>query len=176
MKSIRRKLSALVLAFFICSFTINISGCGEEELDHIPEEAALNGGFETLLVALQASGRDVTLRQQGPYTFFAPVDGVFEALPPQLVEQLLLAVPVLRAILDYHIVYGEYTAEDLAGMSGETLTTLFGQKLQVSVQGGAVFVNDAPVVLADVPARNGVIHGIGGLLIPNVPEIQALLQ
>lgn len=169
------KLKVIGLAFCLFGLSLNIGSCSEQELEFIPEEAAINGGFETLLLTLQASGRDVTLRQLGPYTFFAPVNEVFEALPAELIEQILLAVPALRAILDYHIVYGDYNAEDLAAMSGTTLTSLFGEKLQISVNGGVVFINDAPVVVPDIPARNGRIHGIGGLLIPNVPEIQALL-
>lgn len=177
MKAFQTKLKVLAILFLILGVGFNFTSCGDEsELENIVETMDASGGFDSLLVALQASGRDVTWRQSGPYTVFAPVDDVFAALPPQLVEQLLLVVPALRAILDYHIVYGEYTSEDLVAMSGSSLTSLFGQNLTVTVQGGMVFINEAPVVVADIPAKNGLVHGIGGLLIPNVPEIQAFLQ
>jgi uncharacterized surface protein with fasciclin (FAS1) repeats len=41
-----------------------------------------------------------------------------------------------------------------------------GQKLDVVVRGGKVYVNAAQVTAADVYASNGVIHVIDGVLMP----------
>ena len=41
-----------------------------------------------------------------------------------------------------------------------------GQELKIMADGGAVMVNDAKVVTADVMASNGVIHVIDTVLLP----------
>ena len=56
------------------------------------------------------------------------------------------------------------TAESLT--DGQELTTLQGQTLKVTKSGDQVLINGIPVIAADVPATNGVIHVIGGVLVP----------
>ena len=51
-------------------------------------------------------------------------------------------------------------------MNGANPVTLNGQKLDVVVRGGKVYVNAAQVTTADVYASNGVIHVIDGVLMP----------
>ena len=45
--------------------------------------------------------------------------------------------------------------------------TLNGQELKITSQDGSVFVNNAKVVKADIPASNGVIHVIDTVILPN---------
>jgi transforming growth factor-beta-induced protein len=44
--------------------------------------------------------------------------------------------------------------------------TLSGGELEVTVQDGKVYINDAQVIIADIFTANGVIHVIDTVLIP----------
>jgi len=70
----------------------------------------------------------------------------------------------LANVVTYHVVEGVYMASDIT--DGLTLTSVQGENLVFSVDGGAVKVNDATVVVPDIPASNGVIHKIDGFLVP----------
>lgn len=72
----------------------------------------------------------------------------------------------LGNVVTYHVVEGVYMASDIT--DGLTLTTVQGEDLVFSVDGGAVKVNDvATVVAPDISASNGVIHKIDGFLVPD---------
>jgi uncharacterized surface protein with fasciclin (FAS1) repeats len=139
----------------------------------IVDTAVAAGDFDTLVAAVQAAGLEDTLRSDGPFTVFAPVDAAFEALPEGTVEQLL-AEPEgqLTEILTYHVVEGEVLAADVAGLDGQEVTTVNGATFTVAVgDDGSVTLTDAAggvvtVVQTDVEASNGVIHVIDGVLMP----------
>jgi uncharacterized surface protein with fasciclin (FAS1) repeats len=46
------------------------------------------------------------------------------------------------------------------------VTTLNGDSVTVSIVGGAVFINNAQVIIADIIADNGVVHVIDAVLVP----------
>ncbi len=48
----------------------------------------------------------------------------------------------------------------------DSATSLNGAPIQVSVEGGAVFVNDATVIATDIQGTNGVIHVIDRVILP----------
>jgi uncharacterized surface protein with fasciclin (FAS1) repeats len=51
-------------------------------------------------------------------------------------------------------------------MDGQSVPTVNGAELMVTVDGETVMVNDATVTAVDVPASNGVIHVIDAVLVP----------
>jgi len=137
-----------------------------DSLVDIPNTAINAGIFSTLVAALGAADLVGALSEpNGPYTVFAPTDDAFDALPDGLIECLLKPdyVDILSSVLLYHVVSGEAMSSDLEdGMSIETLN---GARLTVDLSDG-VKVNDVTVVTPDVSASNGVIHIVGGVLVP----------
>lgn len=132
---------------------------------NIAEVAAAAGSFATLLAAVEAAGLVDELTGEGPFTVFAPTDDAFAALPEGTVESLL-ADPegALRDILLYHVVAGKVMSTDLSdGMMADTLQ---GAPITVGIADGAVTINNANVVAADVEASNGVIHVIDAVILP----------
>jgi uncharacterized surface protein with fasciclin (FAS1) repeats len=128
-----------------------------------------NDAFSTLSTAISAAGLTQALAGRGPFTIFAPTDEAFKALPQGTVPTLLRREnrAQLTRILTYHVVPGNITTFDLTPGQTLRLRTLAGQSLTVRVSGASeVFVNGVKVVLADIPARNGTIHGIGAVLLP----------
>lgn len=132
---------------------------------NIAEVAAAAGNFTTLLAAVEAAGLVDELTGAGPFTVFAPTDEAFAALPAGTIDTLL-ADPegALRDILLYHVVSGKVMSGDLS--DGMTADTLQGAPVTFTVADGAVKVNDANVVAADVEASNGVIHVIDAVILP----------
>ena len=131
--------------------------------------AAEAGTFNTLLEAAQASGVDILLGFEGPFTVFAPTDEAFAALPAGTVETLLQPENRydLAAILKYHILPQELTFTDVSSISDRFLT-YEGSWLDVNgITGQGFYVGStATVVTPDIETDNGVIHVIDQVLIP----------
>ena len=146
-----------------------------EEAGTIVDVAIANGSFNTLVAAVTAAGLVETLSSPGPFTVFAPTDDAFAALPEGLVDCLLLPENIdgLTAILTYHVVSGMVMSTDL---TDGPVATVQGEEVTVDTTDGVV-LNDGPtVVIADVPASNGVVHAIDGVLVPPSIDVAAFLE
>jgi uncharacterized surface protein with fasciclin (FAS1) repeats len=120
----------------------------------------------TLETAVIAAGLADDLSGDGPFTVFAPTDAAFAALPAGVLDALLAdPTGALAQVLLYHVVSGEALSSSLS--NGQTITTLQGQDVTVSITGGNVFINDAQVIVADIMADNGVVHVINAVLTPS---------
>jgi uncharacterized surface protein with fasciclin (FAS1) repeats len=124
------------------------------------------GGFETLLAAAEAAGLKDALSVQGPFTVFAPTDEAFAALPEGTVENLLQPEnrAELERLLQHHIVSGRLPADEV--LASESLETLAGTTLQVTLNGEQAQIGGADIKATNVMAGNGVIHVIDAVLIP----------
>ena len=129
----------------------------------------------TLETAVIAAGLADDLSGDGPFTVFAPTDAAFAALPASLIAELL-ADPTgqLTQILLYHVVAGEALSTSLS--NGQTIATLQGQDVTVSITGGNVFINNAQVTVADLVADNGVVHVIDAVLTPTSSVSESMMQ
>jgi len=144
----------------------------------IVETAVGSADHTTLVAALKAAGLVETLSGAGPFTVFAPTNGAFAKLPAGTVETLLKPEnkATLTSILTYHVVPGKIAAADVlaaikAGGGKAVLTTVQGEKLTGSIEGGKVILTDAKggkstVTATDLPGSNGVIHVIDTVLMP----------
>ena len=144
-----------------------------ESAGTIVDIASSTDGFGTLVTAVGAADLVETLNGTGPFTVFAPTDEAFAALPPGLLDALLLPEnkDTLVKILTYHVVPGAVMAADVT--DGE-VATVEGQNVTLSTADG-VTVNGAKVIQADVVASNGVIHAIDAVILPPDVDPNALL-
>ncbi|MDG6256229.1 MAG: fasciclin domain-containing protein [Methanomicrobiaceae archaeon] len=139
---------------------------------NLVETAADAGQFTTLVAAIEAAGLTEELSTGGPYTIFAPTDAAFAAIPAETLDALLASPDEeLTEILTYHVVDGEYYAEDLTNVA--SLDTLQGTMLTISIDGDTVMVDGAQVIDQDIQASNGVIHVIDEVLVPIGVELPA---
>ena len=83
---------------------------------NIIETAAANGSFHTLGKALEAADLTQTLKESGPYTFFAPTDAAFKKLPEGTLENWLKPEnkAELISVLKYHVMPGRVPAVGFA--------------------------------------------------------------
>ena len=119
-----------------------------------------------LNAVLDSTGLDETLAGEGPFTVFAPTDAAFDAIDPFVLLDLLTDNDALAEILTYHVAGGTVLSTDLS--DGQTITTVNGADVTVSVMDGTVMINDATVIVADLVADNGVVHVIDVVL--TVPD------
>lgn len=158
--------TAVAALFTMSACAPAYNSTGTQSMKNIVQVASENGNFNTLVAAVKAAGLVETLSGPGPFTVFAPTDAAFAKLPEGTVGALIADKEKLTAILTYHVLSGRVIASDITRMNGATPTTVNGQKLDIEVRGGKVFVNNAQVTTADVAASNGVIHVIDGVLLP----------
>lgn len=119
----------------------------------------------TLVTALKAAEYVDVLSNAGPFTVFAPTNDAFSKLPAGTVEGLLKPEKKndLRNILEYHVTTSSLKEDYFK--DGMTIGMVNGEKLTVSVKDGKIKVNEANV-LAVVPASNGMVYIIDGVLLP----------
>ncbi|MEM9203248.1 MAG: fasciclin domain-containing protein, partial [Actinomycetota bacterium] len=52
-------------------------------------------------------------------------------------------------------------------LAAGTATTLLGDDVNIRIDStGNVFINDSQVIVADIPAENGIVHVIDAVLLP----------
>jgi len=139
--------------------------CKDKKQDkNLVETAVAAGSFKTLATALEAAGLVDALSGKGPFTVFAPTDEAFAKLPEGTVEGLLKDKEKLAAILKYHVVEGAVTSSQVVQL--DKAETLLGQEVMIRAGKDGVKVNDAKVTKADIHCKNGVIHVIDTVLLP----------
>lgn len=158
----RQPLAAIQIFTFFLIASLSIVASSKD----IVETAVDAGSFKTLASALEAADLVDTLKGEGPYTVFAPTDQAFAKLPAGTLDSLLKPEnkEKLAAILTYHVVPGKVTAEQVMGLS--EAKTVNGQSIAIEVVDGAVKVDDATVVKADIMTSNGTIHVVDSVILP----------
>lgn len=157
----------MVLAFLISlSPVILADGHLKAEGPDVLDVALEADDFNTLVTAVIEADLVAALKGDGPFTVFAPTDAAFAALPEGVLEGLLNDKEQLANVLLYHVVSGKVMAEDVVTMDGAMVDTLLGEKIEISIEDGMVYINDSQVVVTDIEASNGVIHVIDTVLVP----------
>jgi len=120
----------------------------------------------TLVTAVKAAGLVDVLSNTGPFTVFAPTNAAFALLPAGTVEGLLKPEKKddLADILQYHVSVGVYKEEQL--QDGQSLGQVNGGNINISKKDGKTMVNGTATIIASIPASNGIIHVIDGVLLP----------
>ena len=135
-----------------------------ENKKNLAEIAISNPDFSTLVAAVKAAGLVDALSGDTELTVFAPTNAAFAKLPKGTVEALLADKEKLANILKYHIVAGKVLAKDVVNL--DSAKALNGGELEIEVDDNKVYINDAQVIKTDVLGKNGVIHVIDTVLIP----------
>lgn len=120
----------------------------------------------TLVAAVKAAELVDVLSNTGPFTVFAPTNAAFDKLPAGTVDGLLKPEKkdALTDILQYHVSVGVYKPE--AFKDGQVIGQVNGSNITVQVKDGKVTINGSATIVASIPASNGIIHVIDGVLLP----------
>ena len=123
-------------------------------------------------VLLQAAKdiADAAANINAELTILAPNNGAFSDLSTEELAALIANTGELTEVLQRHVIEGAVKAADLS--DGQTVTTLGGEELTVSVAGDTITFTAAEggtvatVVTADLMSCKGVVHIISEVLIP----------
>lgn len=153
------------------ALALTIFGTSAASAANIVETAKEAGIFNTLLAAAGAADLADALATGENLTVFAPTDEAFAALPEGTVESLLKPEnkDKLVAVLTYHVLPRKLSSNMLPGRTIHVRTIKSGgdRLLAVKKAGGAVTVDEANVVSADIKADNGIIHVIDKVMLPS---------
>ncbi|VXD00699.1 fasciclin domain-containing protein [Sphingomonas sp. AX6] len=164
------------------SAEVMVGGAPMVATQTIVANAAKANNLTTLVKAVQAAGLADTLSGAGPFTVFAPTDQAFGLLPAGTVDSLMApaAKQQLTTVLTHHVVSGRLDAAAIqsqieAGGGTAQLSTVSGQPLTATIVNGNVQLRSTGgsvgfVEQADVPASNGVVHIINGVLVPRLNQ------
>eukprot|EP00934_Nitzschia_sp_Nitz4_P001691 Nitzschia sp. Nitz4//scaffold139_size61406//13656//14627//NITZ4_006449-RA/size61406-snap-gene-0.1-mRNA-1//1//CDS//3329535819//1691//frame0 len=143
-----------------------------EELPTVMEILTTAGNYETFATLLDSS--EVSYGEG--YTYFAPTDDAFDALPSGVVECLLepSQATTLENLVKHHIQEGLLTSNDLT--HGSTVTTARGSAATVSVAAGNILIDEATIVAPNMIGSDGIIHGINAVLIPYDMDLDELVD
>ncbi|WDI43568.1 fasciclin domain-containing protein [Bremerella sp. P1] len=163
---------ATLCSLALIASTTFASECAADEAKKVPtskdivDTAVDAGSFKTLVTAVTEADLVEVLKSKGPFTVFAPTDEAFAALPEGTVQTLLKPEnkEKLVKILTYHVVPGKVMAKDAMKLS--EAKTVEGSTIDIQVKDGAVMIDEAKVVKADIVTSNGVIHVIDKVIMP----------
>lgn len=164
MKTMRRILATMLAVILVAGVSFQSSAKDGNNTSTVVEIAVSNPDFSTLVEAVTKADLAGALSADGPFTVFAPTNEAFSKLFKQLGVKGIedLSAEQLTPILTYHVVSGEVMSSDLSNTS---VATLNGKNIKIDLSNG-VHINDSEVIKADIKGKNGVIHVIDKVLIP----------
>lgn len=138
----------------------------DESAKDVVKVAAGSKDHTTLVVAVKQAELVDALSNAGPFTVFAPTNAAFDKLPAGTVEDLMKAEnkEKLQDILQYHVFVGSMKTEYF--QDGQTLNQVNGGNITISKIDGKIVINNSATIVASIPASNGIIHVINGVLLP----------
>ncbi|WP_204353208.1 fasciclin domain-containing protein [Pedobacter yulinensis] len=182
-----KKLFTSAIAIVAIAFATNVyaqsnkmvGGAAMYPTKDIVDNAVNSKDHTTLVAAVKAAGLVDVLKGAGPFTVLAPTNAAFAKLPAGTVTSLLKPEmkDMLTKVLTYHVVAGKMGSKEIAkaikaGGGKAELATVQGGKLWAWMEGKNLMIKDekggtATVTIADVFQKNGVIHVIDTVLMPN---------
>jgi uncharacterized surface protein with fasciclin (FAS1) repeats len=120
----------------------------------------------TLVKALQQAELVTALSNAGPFTVFAPTNAAFDKLPAGTLDGLMKddKKADLQNILQYHVALAVYKTEQMH--DGQVIGEANGDNITLHIKDGKVTINGTAHIIASIPAANGIIHVIDGVLLP----------
>ncbi|XP_030595996.1 transforming growth factor-beta-induced protein ig-h3 isoform X2 [Archocentrus centrarchus] len=113
----------------------------------------------------------------GSFTFFAPSNQAWEALPTEILDALVSNVNIeLLNALQYHMVNRRLTSEELK--HGSSFPSMY-QDFHVHIHhytNGIVTVNCARLVKPDQHATNGIVHVVDRVIIAVTNNMQSIID
>ena len=147
--------------------TVGQSGVQDDASQKNVVQVAISSKDHTTLVTAIKAGELVdALSNAGPFTVFAPTNEAFNNLPAGTVEGLLKpsSKETLVDILQYHVSLGVFKTEALK--DGQSIGQVNGDNIKITKKDGVYYVNGTAKIVASIPASNGIIHVINGVLLP----------
>lgn len=135
---------------------------------NVVQVAVSSKDHSTLVTAVKAANLVDALSNAGPFTVFAPTNDAFAQLPAGTLDDLLKPekIDALTDILQYHVSVGVFKPESFT--DGQVIGQVNGGNITITKKDGKTYVNGTAVIVASIPASNGIIHVVDKVLLPPV--------
>ena len=132
----------------------------------IVKVAVSSKDHSTLVAALKQADLVTSLSNAGPFTVFAPTNEAFGKLPAGTVDGLMKDEKKedLRNVLQYHVTLSALKPESFH--DGQTLGMVNGDNITIQVKDGKITLNNSVHVITTIPASNGMVYVVDGVLLP----------
>lgn len=159
-------LAMWILTAGVILLLASLGYTGQQEESDLLDTINTNGSLRILARAIQETETDGILRNDGPFTIFAPDDEAFRKLPPEMLTMLFNPdnSDQLASIISVHIIPERLVASDIAAMDSILMSN--GDTLRVDINKQGITVNNARIIEPDILCLNGVIHIIDTTIIP----------
>ncbi|WP_224995738.1 fasciclin domain-containing protein [Cesiribacter sp. SM1] len=148
---------------------------GTEELDNetrsLRDVIVSREELSTFGSLIESAGMVETIDGVGPFTVFAPSNDAFNNLPQGRLAALqnMGDSQELKTIIGHHMMSRRLTPDEVEDAG--TVDMLGGPNLHLRTENGNIMIGNARVVTQSIPARNGVIHIIDQVLIPENVDV-----
>jgi uncharacterized surface protein with fasciclin (FAS1) repeats len=147
-----------------CVLSLVLAAPAAAQPKDIVDTAVAAGSFKTLAKLLTDADLVTIMKSPGPFTVFAPTDEAFSKVPKETLDALAKDKAKLQAVLKYHVLTSKWTSDDIKLV--KSTGTAEGRSVTFGASGGALTVNGAKVLKADIDCSNGMVHVIDTVLIP----------
>jgi transforming growth factor-beta-induced protein len=143
--------------------------------DTIATIAVENGNFTTLVAALSCTGLvDAVANPNASLTVFAPTDDAFADLGLNAGNICAtFDTDTLSTVLLYHVTNGRRPSPSVIQGRNKSINMLAGGAIYPQGRGSLVLRDnlnrDTNIIIADIMARNGIIHVVDNVLLPVSP-------
>lgn len=138
---------------------------------------AADANLSVTTTLLRQQSLDTVLAGSDTFTVFAPSDdAASNAAASDTLNALIENDPT--TILSYHVVSGEFTADQLREMAASgsgQLVSVQGESLDLSLDGDQIIVNGNSIASNPQTADNGIVHTIDNVLVPPVAALNTLV-
>lgn len=170
-----RKLLLLLLVSLV-AFAIAQSESTPKQV--VPDEPNLDGTifdflstheqYTTFTKLLEENGLTARLQEAGSYTVLAISNDAFNSTDPILIDRLADDEEFRLAVLENHIIEGEYDLNALQEAAEGTVININGETYDIGVTGGGLLINDVGFVATRIDDKftNGVVNAVERLVLP----------
>ena len=139
-----------------------------EATQDIAEILETDPRFSRVLELVEFNGLLDVMRTPGPFTIFIPTNEAIDSLPGDLMDRVRDEPTFLHQFILAHVAEGDLASEGL--VDGESVRMIGGPVLVNFTDDDGVQVGGAPVIEADIPATNGRLHALSGVI--PIPEME----
>jgi len=136
------------------------------------------GNFSQILYLINQAGLTAELMQEPNVTYFLPTDAALARLPVDTLNQLGQHPDQLKALLQYHVVYGKQKRLAVK-LNDVVLNSTRGLPVRINSYinrpSKIITAEGVPVVQDDIHVANGYVHAIDGLMTPPEGTIHSLI-
>jgi uncharacterized surface protein with fasciclin (FAS1) repeats len=138
----------------------------DESAKDVVKVALASKDHTTLVTALKQADLVTSLSNAGPFTVFAPTNDAFNKIPKETLEALMTDEKKtdLQNILQYHVTTSALQVDFFT--DGQALGMVNGDNITINIKDGKIVLNGTATIIASIPASNGMVHVINGVLLP----------